>query len=73
MDMEPILWGVSFLLAMAVGVLSFYLWRFRRQVNHISEQLEFLETEDSNFLLTSVCAVAKTPEMIININHVLEI
>ena len=40
MDMEPILWGVSFLLAMAVGVLSFYLWRFRRQVNHISEQLE---------------------------------
>ena len=72
MDMEPILWGVSFLLAMAVGVLSFYLWRFRRQVNHISEQLEFLETEDSNFLLTSVCAVGKTPEMINHINHVLE-
>lgn len=70
--MEQILWGVCVLLAAVVGVLSFYLWRFRRQVNHISEQLAFLETEDSNFLLTSVCAVGRTSEMINRLNHVLE-
>lgn len=70
--MEQILWGVCILLAVVVGVLSVYLWRFRRQVNHISEQLAFLETEDSNFLLTSVCAVGRTSEMINRLNHVLE-
>ncbi len=70
--MEYILWYVCVLLAAVVGVLLFHLFRYRRQVNYISEQLAFLETEDSNFLLTSVYAVGNTPEMINRINRTLE-
>lgn len=59
-------------LGIGAGILSARLWCYRREMHHILEQLDFLEKEDSNYLLTSVCAVGKTPKVISAINRVIE-
>ena len=69
---------MEFLLGLAVilpaagaVILWFRLWCYKRQIRHMIQQLLFLETEESNFLLTSVCAVDNTSELIRHINYVL--
>lgn len=70
--MENMWFFLVVFLAAIVVILLLRLWRYRRQINHIKEQLLFLETEESNFLLTSVCTVGKTVELINVLNHVIE-
>lgn len=70
--MENIWAFLAVFLAVAAAILLLRLWSYRKQINHIKEQLSFLETEESNFLLTSVCAVGKTAELIEGLNHVIE-
>lgn len=56
----------------AAAVLLLRLLRYRKQIDHIRTQLEFLKAEESNYLLTSVCAVGKTGELINILNDVIE-
>ncbi|MCI9083784.1 MAG: HAMP domain-containing histidine kinase [Lachnospiraceae bacterium] len=70
--MEQFLVILTVLLGMAAVGLLLRLWCYRRQINHIRKQLLFLETEESNFLLTSVCAVGKTGALINQFNEVIE-
>lgn len=67
--MEGILWAVLLGLGAGAGILSARLYYYGKQVKHLRKQLEFLETEDSNYLLTSVCAVGKTEELILELNR----
>ena len=66
--MELILELAVILLAAGAVFLWFQLWCYKRQIRHMIQQLLFLETEESNFLLTSVCAVDNTSELIRHIN-----
>lgn len=70
--MEVILWTAVVLLAAVAGLLAVRLWCYQKQIRHIRKQLSFLQAEESNLLLSSVCAVGKTPEMICQMNALLE-
>ena len=70
--MECILELAVILLTVGAAGSCLRLWRYQRQIGHIIQQLSFLETEESNLLLTSVCAVGDTQEMIGHMNLVLE-
>lgn len=70
--MEQILGILAIFFAAGMGILLIRAWCYKKQIDHIRKQLLFLETEDSNFLLTSVCAVGKTKEVIRCLNRVLE-
>ncbi len=70
--MERILGLAVILLTAAAAALCLRLWRYQRQIRHMIRQLSFLETEESNMLLTSVCAVGNTQELISHMNLVLE-
>ncbi len=70
--MEQFLAILAVLLGIAAVILLLRLWCYRKQINHIRSQLLFLETEESNFLLTSVCAVGKLEEIINHFNVVIE-
>ncbi len=66
------LWIIIVILAAGMGILAICLICYEKQVRHLKKQLEFLKAEDSNQLLTSVCAVGQTGEMINVMNQVLE-
>ena len=66
------LWIIIVILAAGTGILAICLICYEKQVRHLKKQLEFLKAEDSNQLLTSVCAVGQTGEMINVMNQVLE-
>lgn len=66
------LWMIIVILAAGAGIFSLRLFCYGKQVRHLRKQLEFLKAEDSNQLLTSVCAVGQTEEMISAMNQVLE-
>lgn len=51
--------------------MSARLWCYRKQISHMREELEFLEKEDTNKLLSSFCAIGKTEEMIATVNRLL--
>lgn len=70
--MEIILVCMSIFLAAAAAVCLLRLRYYRKQINHIKEQLLFIEAEESNFLLTSAYPVGKTEELINVLNHVIE-
>ncbi len=59
-------------LAAFVAILLLRLICYRKQINHVIEQLSFLEAEDSNFWLTSAYPVGKTEELINVLNQVIE-
>lgn len=63
---------LAVILGAAVVMLLLRLQCYRKQINHIRKELLFLETEESNYLLTSVCAVGKTGELINHFNDVIE-
>ena len=70
--MESILWAAVILLAAGAGILVVRLCCYQRQIRHIRKQLLFIQAEESNLLLSSVCAVGETPELIREINDLLE-
>lgn len=69
--MQIWVYGVIAILTIAAGILSARLWCYRKQISHLREELEFLEKEDTNRLLSSFCAVGKTDEMIAAVNRLI--
>ncbi len=70
--MEQVLWITVILLIIGVGILSTHLCCYRKQIKQIEKQLEMLMEEESNYQLTSTCAVRDTIKLISNINCVVE-
>ena len=70
--MEIILASFSICLAAAAIILLLRLLCYRKQINHIKEQLLFLKAEESNYMLTSAYPVGKTEELINIMNDVIE-
>lgn len=70
--MEMVFIFLAAFLAVIVAILMLRLSCYRKQINHIKEQLVFLKAEESNFLLTSACPVGKTEELINVLNEVIE-
>lgn len=69
--MQILLIGISLILVIVAGILSARLWCYKKQISHIKEELSFLETEESNYKLTSYCKIGKTEEVIQCINRLL--
>ena len=69
--MQTILVGIVILLIVVVGILTFRLWSYRKQTEHIVEELSILAEEDTNYRLSSCCAVGKTEEMIQKTNQII--
>ena len=69
--MQSVLTGTVFVLLGATGILGIRLWRYRKQINHISEELSVLREEDTNYRLSSYCAVGKTEEVIRKTNDII--
>ncbi len=70
--MEIVFIFLAVFLALLAAILLLRLICYRKQINHIKEQLSFLEAEESNFLLTSAYPVGKTEELINALNRVIE-
>lgn len=63
--------GIMILLLIVVGILAFRLWCYRKQIKHISEELSMIAEEDTNYRLSSCCAVGKTEEVIQKTNQMI--
>lgn len=57
-------------LILAVIMLGIRLWRYRRQIAHLLDQMSLLEQEDTNYRLSSYCSVGRTEELIDEINRI---
>lgn len=62
---------VIIILILVAGILSACLWCYRKQINHIQDELAILEKEDTNYQLTSCCPVGNTEEMIAAFNKLI--
>lgn len=69
--MQTVLTGAVVILLVAVFILVFRLRCYQKQVNHISEELSILAEEDTNYRLSSYCAVGKTEEVIEKANQII--
>ena len=69
--MQIVLAGTVFVLLGAISILVIRLWLYRKQINHISEELSVLAKEDTNYRLSSYCAVGKTEEVIQKTNDII--
>ncbi len=69
--MQKGFWGIVILLLIVVGILAFRLWCYRKQIKHISEELSMISEEDTNYRLSSCCAVGKTEEVIQKTNQMI--
>lgn len=63
--------GIVIMLLIVVGILAFRLWCYRKQIKHISEELSMIAEEDTNYRLSSCCAVGKTEEVIQKTNQMI--
>lgn len=64
--------GIVILLVAIIVWLSVRLWCYRQQMKHISEELSVLAKEDTNYRLSSYCAIGKTEEVIEKINGLMQ-
>ncbi len=69
--MEILIWVILIVLLLGVGILSTRLWCYDRQMNHILKELELLQSENTNWKLTSSVNIGITDKVIIAINHVI--
>lgn len=69
--MQIIATGIIIVLLITAGVLSVRLWCYRTQMRHMLDELNFLENNDTNSLLTSRIAVGSTQAVILAVNHLL--
>lgn len=69
--MQMHLLGVIIILIIVAGILSARLWRYRKQISHIRDELDLLEKEDTNMQLSSFCAIGETEEIIRAVNRLL--
>lgn len=70
--MQMYLWGAGIILIIVAGILSARLWCYRKQISHMREELDLLEQEDTNKLLSSFCAIGETEETIRIINRLIK-
>ena len=59
-------------LTLAVIALGIWVWRYKRQTEHLLGQMSLLEQEDTNYRLSSYCRVGKTEVLIEELNRILE-
>lgn len=59
-------------LTLAVIALGIWVWRYKRQTEHLLSQMSLLEQEDTNYRLSSYCRVGKTEVLIEELNRILE-
>lgn len=64
--------GIILLLLMGAAVLAARLCCYRRQVSHMLAELQILEQEETNLLLTSAVNIGRTQELISSMNRILE-
>lgn len=69
--MQTVLMGTIFLLLAVVLLLAFRLWCYCKQTKHISEELSIIAEEDTNYRLSSYCAIGKTEEIIQKANDII--
>lgn len=69
--MQIQLLGVIVILIIVAGILSARLWCYKRQISHMKEELNLLEKEDTNSLLSSFCPIGETEEIIETVNRLL--
>lgn len=69
--MECILLVITIAVIIVAGVLSARLWCYRKQMQHMLEQISFLEREETNCRLSFFCHIGKTEEVIEAINRVI--
>ena len=70
--MQVVLIATICILLIVAGILSARLWCYSKQITHIIKELEFIGKEDTNFKLSSFCAVGKTEQMIEECNKSIE-
>lgn len=70
--MEGLFWGIILLLLLGAGFLSARLCCYRKQMRHMLRELQMLEQEETNLLLTCAVKIGQTQEVILAINRVLE-
>lgn len=73
--MNACLIGVILLLLIGAGVMSARLGCYKKQINHMLEELHMLgmEHSDTNMLLTSAVHIGKTEEVIAQVNKVIAV
>lgn len=69
--MQVGLMGIVGLLLVVMIILIIRLWLYRKQIKHISEELSIIAEEDTNYRLSSCCAIGKTEEIIQKMNQML--
>lgn len=69
--MQTVVSGMLILLFIIVLALTFRLWCYRKQIKHISEELSIISEEDTNYRLSSCCAIGETEEVIQKMNRMI--
>lgn len=64
-------WIVIFTVTAWAGILSVRLWRYRKQMQELERQLEFLKQTGSNIRLVSACPIGRTGQLISSMNQLL--
>lgn len=59
-------------LLMIIAVLGTWVWRYKKQTEHMLDQMSMLEQEDTNYRLSSYCHVGKTEQLIEAVNHMMD-
>ncbi len=54
-----------------VGFLCIRLWCYEKQISHMKKELNFIEKEDTNYRLSSFCAVGQTEDVIRSMNYLI--
>lgn len=54
------------------GIMSARLRCYKKQINHIISELDFIKNRDTNYLLTSARSIGRTQEMIDLYNQIME-
>ena len=67
-----LLCGALLISIAGVAVLAARLWCYKRQISHLTRELEFLEETGTGLLLTSAWPVDKTERMVDAMNRILE-
>lgn len=69
--MQTVVSGMLILLFIIVLALTFRLWCYRKQIKHISEELSIISEEDTNYRLSSCCAIGETEKVIQKMNRMI--
>ncbi len=67
--MQTLLLAGMILLFIGAGVMSARLWFYKKQINHMREELSLLENAETNYQLTSAVSIGRTEELIEAVNH----